>query len=416
VVPVPYVSTASVFPFHSPSPAKKVWSLVTQHTMVSSIIVVDFTSSRVPSIDELALKLVFMLILWACLLVFIKWACEIVARMFWSYPIPINSASIPSKFPHPNPPGSAVPFDIQLSQASEEQLEAFLKFRGYDTAQYRESVSLHQVVANAAAEYKGFLYEERAMKWIDDHFRLGIKTPYPYVGSHWNGWSSFWIETGGHIQNMFISSVVVIVEHCINGLILPVCYLLTHEDLYFNICLYSEVGYMIYATTLIILSYIYNKDVTIEQMHKSVWPLLLLHHALSMVLCIGCIYFIQTIPKRLVCWILLALLGFTSSLHYVGQILDFSPLSQANTPNVRMLAHILTLISQLWFRGLYWIKIVYMIVMHCIDAHGMHIGLTTLIIFLLFTAFNIDFIKFHFKATKGCWLKLGGKSSKLKVI
>jgi hypothetical protein len=43
----------------------------------------------------------------------------------------------------------------------------------------------------------------------------------------------------------------------------------------------------------------------------------------------------------------------------------------------------------------------------------MHIGLTTLIIFLLFTAFNIDFIKFHYKACMGCWLK--GKSSKLKV-
>lgn len=184
--------------------------------MVSSIIVVDFTSSRVPSIDELALKLVSLLILWACLLVFIKFL-----------------ASIPSKSPHPNPPGSAVPFDIQLSQASEEQLKAFLKFRGYDTgkAHSRENATLHQLAANAAAEYKGYLYEERAMKWIDDHFRLGIKTPYPYVGSHWNGWSSFWIETGPHIRNMFLSSVVVIVEHCINGLILPVCYLLTHEVL-----------------------------------------------------------------------------------------------------------------------------------------------------------------------------------------
>ena len=149
--------------------------------MASSIIVVDFTSSRVPSIDELALKLVFMLILWACLLVFIKRACEIVAEMCWSYPIPIT------KFPHPNPPGSAVPFDIQLSQASEEQLKAFLKFRGYDTgkAHSRENATLHQLAANAAAEYKGFLYEERAMKWIDDHFRLGIKTPYPYVDRHW---------------------------------------------------------------------------------------------------------------------------------------------------------------------------------------------------------------------------------------
>ena len=379
------------------------------------MIITDFTSSRAPSsINELALKLAFMLILWACLLALVKKTCEVVAHIFLSNPVPIKSASIPSTLPHPNPPGSAVPFDIPLLKASDEQIEAFMKFRGHDTwsknnnakNQSSREVAFQQV-ANAAAEYKGYLYQERTMKWIDDHFRLRISKPYPYVDRHWNGWSSFWIETGPHIRNMFLSSVAIIVEHCINGFLLPVCYLVTHEDIYLNLNLYSEVGYMIYATTLIILSYVYNKD--------TVWPMLLLHHVSSMVLCIGCIYFIEAIPKELVCWVLLALLGLTSSLHYVGQILDFTPLSQANMPRTRIFAHVITLVAQLWFRGLYWLKIVYMIVMHCIDAHSLQIAMIVLTILLLFTAFNVDFVNFHYKATMGCWLKLQqGKLSKLK--
>ena len=87
---------------------------------------VDFTSSRAPSIDEFALKVVFMLIVWACLLAFVNKLCQAVARKFWSYPVPITSASIPSKLPHPNPQGSAVSFDIPLMQATDEQIGAFI--------------------------------------------------------------------------------------------------------------------------------------------------------------------------------------------------------------------------------------------------------------------------------------------------
>ena len=227
-----------------------------------------------------------------------------------------------------------------------------------------------------------------------------------YVTTHRNGWSSFWIETGGHIRNMFISSVVVFFEHCINGLMLPVCYLVTHDDIYLNVCLYSEVGYMVYATVYIMLSYAYNKDVTVEQMHRSVWPLLLVHHISSLILCIGCIYFIEAAPKDLICWVLLALLGLTSSLHYVAQILDFSPFSQANKPWLRMSAHVVCLFFQIAFRMVYWIKIVFMAVTHCLDEHGLELAAIVLTIFLLFTLFNVDFVRFHYKATLGCWLKI----------
>jgi hypothetical protein len=36
-----------------------------------------------------------------------------------------------------------------------------------------------------------------------------------------NGWSSFFIETAPHVRNMFISSMAIIYEHSVNGIILP---------------------------------------------------------------------------------------------------------------------------------------------------------------------------------------------------
>lgn len=73
-------------------------------------------------------------------------------------------------------------------QATDDQIGAFMKFRGNTTwpdEKVHRDIALRQV-AQAAAEYKGFLYEERTMKWIDDHFRLRLpKLKYPYVDRHW---------------------------------------------------------------------------------------------------------------------------------------------------------------------------------------------------------------------------------------
>lgn len=149
---------------------------------------IDFTSCQTPSIAEFASKVVLMLVIWACLLALVKKICQALARRFWSYPVPPTSASIPSQLPHPNPQGSAVPFDVPLMEATDEQIGAFIKFRGNETwpdEKQSRDVALRQV-AHAAAEYKGMLYEERLMKWIDDHFRLRLKKlSYPYVDRHW---------------------------------------------------------------------------------------------------------------------------------------------------------------------------------------------------------------------------------------
>lgn len=363
----------------------------------------------------------------AALLSSFKKLFHVIVNTLANHPIPPAAAYIPSKLPHPNPPGAAIPFGIPLLQASEEQIAAFMAFRGEKLsasvketpdATHKEEQRLETLrqkrleeVARVAAEYRGLLYEERTMKWIDDHFRLKLRNlKYPFVDRHWNGWSSFWLETGPHLRSMCVASFTLIFEHIVNGFIFPMCYLVTHDIFYVKLALYGEVGFMIYASGLILMSYRLGRDVTIEQMHRSVWHLLLLHHLCALILCSGCLILADRVPMDLVSYFLLALLGLTSSLHYVGVVLDFSPLSYATSPKIRFWNHVFCLFSQLWFRGIYWWRLSYLAVMHTFDMHGLGLAIFVTLIMLLFTAFNVDFVKFHFKATKGCWERMNLKN------
>lgn len=368
----------------------------------------DFSSSQCPTTSEFSFRVTIMLTVWIFVLFIVDRITKSFVTFFWNHSIPIDAARIPSKLPHPNPPGGAIPFDIPLLKASDEQIQAFMAFRGKSGRYQKEDEGALQQVADSAAEYKGLLFQERTMKWIDDHFRLHLSDiKYPYVDRHWNGWSSFWTETGPLIRKMFISSMTVIIEHGINGFLLPGLYLLTHNAIYYNLALYGEIAYMIYASSLIALSYALGRDVTIEQMHRSVWSMLLGHHIASMALCILVITVGgESVPKDLVCSVLLVLVGLTSSLHYVGQILDFSPLAQSNAPYTRLTNHILCLASQILFRCIYWVKLVYWSITHSHETHGVGTAITVSLILLLFSLFNIDFVKFHVKATKGCWMKI----------
>lgn len=232
-----------------------------------------------------------------------------------------------------------------------------------------------------------------------------------------NGWSSFWIETGPHIRQMFVASMTILVEHMAHGYVLPILYLRTQNPIYYNMALYGEIAFLIYTSFLIGASNQLKRDVTIEQMHPAVWPLLLTHHLSALLLCTGCLMLGgDRIPKDLVCYVLLALLGFTSSLHYVGQILDFSPLSQANAPYTRLGNHFFCLASQLFFRGVYWVKLLYLVMTHTLDAHGAGISMTVMLVMLLFTAFNIDFVKYHIKATRGCIRQISETKAKNAIL
>ena len=139
-----------------------------------------------------------------------------------------------------------------------------------------------------------------------------------------------------HVRGVFISSTAIISEHSVDGLIVPGLYLPTRDELYYVMALNGEAAYMIYASVSILASHALGRDVTVEQMHEAVWPLLLVHHLATIALCSACILIGERVPKDLVCAALLAMLGLTSSLHYVGQILDFSPFAQAAAPYSRL--------------------------------------------------------------------------------
>ena len=369
----------------------------------------QWRKSSQPTVDEFISKVMSILLLWISLLTLMGWIVSAIANSFCSYPIPIESASIPSKLPHPNPPGSAIPFDISLSKASAEQINTFMDFVCGNSSwgRWLSPERKLQLVANRAAEYKGLLYQERLVKWIDDHFRLRKSNlKYPYVDAHWNGWSSFYVETAPLVRNIFMSSTSVLFEHTVNGLVLPGLYLLTQDELFVNLALHGELAYMIYASILIVMSYSLERDVTLEQLHEAVWPLLLMHHVASLALCFGCIIFSEYVPKDLVCMVLLSLLGLTSSLHYVGQILDISPLAMANAKYTRFCNHIFCLMMQIIFRVINWMRLFHLCVVHCLDTLGVCAAVIVTLILLLFTVFNIDFVKIHAHATKACWTKI----------
>ena len=352
-------------------------------------------------------KILLSTLVWSIATPLLKHLFHQTLRLLCTRPMPPSRACIPSELPHPNPPGSAVLFDLTLASASEKQIISFMSYQG---RKWTRKMSLGPVATEAAA-YKGQLYEERTMKWINDHFRLHLSNlSYPYAAPHWNGWASFWTETAPQIREMFVASLFLTVEHVIGGVVLPMAYLVTRDTAFFDLAMYSEIGMQIVLSVAILFSYVVGADATVEQMHPSVWPLLLIHHACTASFCVLCLRIGDDCPRDEVAYILLALLGLTSSLHYVSQMLDFSPLSQSNAPYTRLINHAVCLSAQLVFRGAVWFWMVYSTCWKLHAVCGPNVAAMCFVVSLLFTAFNFDFIKFHYKATIGCYRKIQSRS------
>ena len=83
-----------------------------------------------------------------------------------------------------------------------------------------------------------------------------------------------------------MASLFLTFEHVIGGVVLPMAYLMTREATYFDIAMFSEIGMQIVLSVAILFSYVVGDDVTVEQMHPSVWPLLLIHHVCTASFCI----------------------------------------------------------------------------------------------------------------------------------
>lgn len=129
--------------------------------------ILDFSRTEA-DFSSLIFKSLFMLAVWIILLSLTRKACTLIALSFWSHPIPVERALIPSELPHPNPPGGAIPFGIPLLNASEKEIDKFMMFVHKNKLISRETPTKNkqdtkwslQDVAICAAAYKGQLVSE----------------------------------------------------------------------------------------------------------------------------------------------------------------------------------------------------------------------------------------------------------------
>ena len=124
----------------------------------------DYSSSEADLISFLV-RTAVALVIWVTLLSLVRRTCTLMASVFWSHPIPLQCTFIPSKLPYPNPPGSAVPFDIPLLEASEEDIDKFMTFVQNEKQLCNSAKHLNREnkkwllhdVAKCSAAYKGQL-------------------------------------------------------------------------------------------------------------------------------------------------------------------------------------------------------------------------------------------------------------------
>ena len=129
--------------------------------------------------------------------------------------MPPEKAWLPLDLPHPNPAGDTVPFPLKLTDATPEQCVAFMVFRGKS---WKPADGL-QPVAVECAKYKGDQFDEKTMKWEDDHFRLQLPNlRFPVAAKHWNGFAGWFMEIGSFQRDGYVGKACVFIEHIIFGM------------------------------------------------------------------------------------------------------------------------------------------------------------------------------------------------------
>jgi len=134
--------------------------------------------------NSIQANIAFAVAFWSIVLLLLRRFFTAAAELLCSNPIPVENALLPAQTPHPNPGGSAVPFEIPLTEATDKQIASFMTFRRRSA--WNRSQDGLEGVACEAAQYKGELFDKCVFEWIDDHFRLKLPNlKYPYVATHW---------------------------------------------------------------------------------------------------------------------------------------------------------------------------------------------------------------------------------------
>ena len=326
--------------------------------------------------------------------------------------MPANKAFLPSTLPHPNPPGAAIPFEVKLTEATPEQVAAFMAFRRDEEWHPADGLG---PVALEAARYKGELYDAKSLQWEHEHFTLKKKgLLFPFPAPHWNGWAGFWAEVGPYRQRFFLGNCALGLEHVLCGLVMPLLYLWTGDDWYFAMMQYGDLGANVYSNYLIVTSYLTGKNYLLEQYSKSIWHLVATHHVCAIVLCFIGLYYGEQTPHDLGCLLIISLLGTTGALHLFAVAIDQTPWSIEDAPGVRVAYQLATFLSMLFFRALYWVVLAAQITQHTYAMGGLPVCGLTVLALLLFTGFNVEFLSFHWKALKASWKRMKTKKEAKK--
>jgi hypothetical protein len=333
----------------------------------------------------------------------------LLANIFCSY-MPPSCAFIPKSLPHANPPGSAIPFEIPLETAKDKQLLEFMQYR--KKLDWKPADGLH-LVAIEAAKYKAELFDEKSLKWEDEHFRLrlpGLKFPFP--DKHWNGWSGFWLEVGPYNRGKMLGNIVLGIEHFVVGLILPMNYLYGDGlPRNFAWAMYADIGANVVESLLVFMSYATKENYTVTKYSRAIWPLILMHHISAIGMCSLGLYLGDTCPRALACELIIALLGTTGAGHLMMIVIDFTPFAFPDSPVTRLLFGAVLTGAMIWFRAIYWINLAYKTIVISSEVSDSWIVLIlTTVSLLLFTAFNLDFIKYHVKSVMASWKKFQASS------
>ena len=359
--------------------------------------------------------------------------------------LPLECVRIPKELPHPDPPGESLDFPVRLLSATTAELEAFMKFRGRcdELKGLRGGESQERAlrrVAEEAAKYKGELVDVKHCNWDYDHFELRKKGLAFPVGNespprstavaprdslcaaafgqvlsvHWNGWRGWWAEIGPRRKRMIVGHLVLATEHFVFGFIIP-CWYLYGEQMglpyggdsrRFVLALVGDMGANVVDSVSTAASYFVGSNVSLLQLTRPIWPLELAHHISAIGMCyVGLLLGDEyKRPMDLGCLLLISLLGTTGCFHLLVVPLTYSPVN--DQPRVGFVVQTIVVASMLWFRVVYWVVLCQQLVAEVVSEGGMLVGGGCVAALLLFTLFNIDFVKYHLKVERTVYRRM----------
>ena len=101
---------------------------------------------------------------------------------------------------------------------------------------------------------------------------------------------------------------------------------------------------------------------------------------------------------------MISLLGTTGCFHLLVVPLTYSPVN--DQPRVGFVVQTIVVASMLWFRVVYWVVLCQQLVAEVVSEGGMLVGGGCVAALLLFTLFNIDFVKYHLKVERTVYRRM----------